>query len=113
MTSTVLRIADQFSRTPGPRYAREGDLSGETFRREVLRSHIQNAIVSKTHLLVDLDGTAGYGTSFLEEAFGGLVREDGFSAVSLRASLDFKSVEEDYLIEDIWTYIDEAQERKK
>ena len=29
---------------------------------------------------VVLDGAAGYPSSFLEEAFGGLVREDGFSA---------------------------------
>lgn len=29
-------------------------------------------------VIVDLDGTSGYGSSFLDEAFGGLVRTDGF-----------------------------------
>ena len=30
----------------------------------------------RDRLIVDLDGTAGLGTSFLEESFGGLIRRD-------------------------------------
>lgn len=108
MPDLRLSVAEEFSRTPGPRYAAEGDFSGEVFRQEVLRPKVKEAIHTKAHLLIDLDGTAGYGTSFLEEAFGGLVRMDGISAETLRAILRFKSDEEEYLVEDILSYIAEA-----
>lgn len=104
-----LIVARQFSRTPGPRYIDEGDFSGELFRREFLLSEVRAAVESGETLTVDLDGTAGYGTSFLEEAFGGLVREDKISAVALRRVLRFRSDEEDYLSEDIMSYIADAE----
>jgi hypothetical protein len=103
-----LSIARDFSRTPGSRYAKEGDHSGEQFRTEVLCPLVRKAVEAKTELGVDLDGTAGYGTSFLEEAFGGLVREEGIPATVLHKTLRLKSLEEDYLIADIWSYIDDA-----
>ncbi|WP_278069861.1 STAS-like domain-containing protein [Brevundimonas sanguinis] len=63
-------VARDFSKTPGPRYIRQGKWSGEKFR-ELLVQRIKKfgAVV------VDLDGTRGYGSSFLDEAFGGLIRE--------------------------------------
>ena len=36
---------------------------------------------------VVMDGVAGYGPSFLEEAFGGLVRKEGFDKQSLESRL--------------------------
>ena len=62
-------ISKDFSSTPGPRYIREGDFSGELFRNEILLPIITEAIENKLKVIVDLDGTAGYGTSFLEESF--------------------------------------------
>jgi hypothetical protein len=113
MSRMTLRVAEQFSSTPGSRYESEGDFSGEVFRRDVLLPRLRDAIASHRRLLIDLDGTAGYGTSFLEEAFGGLVRENHVSAAQLRAVLDLKSDEEDYLVEDIWAYIDDAEGSSK
>jgi len=104
----TLSIVRDFSPTPGPRYENEGDFSGETFRREVLRPAVEAALRNNDRLQVILDGTAGYGTSFLEEAFGGLVREDHFDAASLRNTLTFISKEEPYLVDDILSYIDDA-----
>ena len=57
-------------------------------------------------LIVDLDGAAGYATSFLEEAFGGLAREFGSQAVS--NTLELKSNDEPYLVDEILTYIRNA-----
>lgn len=111
MPERTLRVADDFSATPGSRYEREGEFSGEVFRRSVLLPQLRSAMASGQKLLIDLDGTAGYGTSFLEEAFGGLVRTDGISSEQLHATLEFKSLEEDYLIEDIWSYIDDARRK--
>ena len=108
MPDIHLSVAEQFSRTPGSRYEREGEFSGEVFRRDVLCPAVRRAMEQGVNLLIDLDGTAGYGTSFLEEAFGGLVRMDRIPAQILRRILRFKSEEEDYLVEDIFSYIDHA-----
>ena len=59
----VISVARDFSRTPGPRYTSQGDWSGEEFRKRLereLRRH--------ERLVVDLDGTRGCGSSFLDEA---------------------------------------------
>lgn len=69
---------------------------------------MKEMIANSGSLLVDLDGTAGYGTAFLEEAFGGLVR-NGILPEQLMGSLILKSTEEDYLIPEIWSYINGAE----
>lgn len=107
--SLVLAVATEFSRTPGSRYISEGDFSGEQFRKQVLLPRVRDALTSGQRLRVELDGTAGYGTSFLEEAFGGLVRDDGIEADRLRSALELISVEEPYLIDDIWDYVADAE----
>lgn len=108
----ILEVKTDFSATPGPRYIVEGDFSGELFRREVLVFKINKAIQDNLKLLVDLDGTAGYGTSFLEEAFGGLIRDDNISYDAITSAIEFKSDEEEYLIEDIQEYLKEASNEK-
>jgi hypothetical protein len=113
MNEIRLEVAKAFSRTPGSRYIREGDYSGELFRRDVLHPMIKQAIAERKVLNVDLDGTAGYGTSFLEEAFGGLVRQNFFTAEELRGVLRLTSTEEPYLVEDIESYINEADELRR
>lgn len=65
----IIKVAE-FSKYPGPRFEYLGPNSGEKFRTEVLKP----AIDSNENVAVDLDGVFGYGSSFLEEAFGGLVR---------------------------------------
>jgi hypothetical protein len=104
-----LIVASDFSRTPGSRYVREGEFSGELFRTSLLAPRVRQAIAAGTTLQIDLDGTAGYGTSFLEEAFGGLVRNDGVPESELRSTLRFVTNEEPYLEDDIWDYIAEAE----
>lgn len=112
MQSTlILKIKNDFSATPGPRYIVEGEFSGELLRTTILIKIVNEAIQNKAKLLIDLDGTAGYGTSFLEEAFGGLIREDKISYAKLKETLDFKSNEEPYLIDDIREYMEEANDK--
>lgn len=101
MTSTMIRIAADFSPTPAGRYASDGPFPGETFRDAVLLPALKKGDVT-----VDLDGTAGYGSSFLEEAFGGLVRK-GFPAEQLRRSLRIQSSRRSYEVR-IWNYIQDA-----
>ena len=53
------------------------------------------------------------GTSFLEEVFGGLIREEHIAYEDLRKYLDFISNEEPDLIDEIWGYIEDAHQNEK
>ncbi len=66
----TIHIATDFTRFPSGRYVRNGSTSGEGFRKKCLEDPVRRG----EHVVVELDGTVGYGSSFLEEAFGGLVR---------------------------------------
>lgn len=70
----TINIATQFSRYPAGRYVTDGPFSGEYFRDNWLIPALQN----EEKVTIEFDGARGYGSSFLEEAFGGLVRK-GFS----------------------------------
>jgi hypothetical protein len=63
-----------------------GPFSGEEFREELLEPALKQAIEQKHVLTIILDGVSGYGSSFLEESFGGLVRS-GFTSDQLRKHL--------------------------
>lgn len=104
----TINIARDFSPIPGARYPIEGDFSGQEFRQTLLAPKLKEAIKSGTVLLVDLDGTLGYGTSFLEEAFGGLIRSDKFSFEDIAKHLDFSCYDDPGYIQEIKSYIEEA-----
>lgn len=123
-----IKVSVDFSKSPGPRYRyrSEGqsacgqgrgkaiqpapDLhSGEQFRTELLLPRIEDAIRTGQPLTVDLDGTFGFGTSFLEEAFGGLIRENGIPVGDVRSVLTVVSNEEPELLEEIDAYMDDAE----
>lgn len=99
----------EFSRTPGTRHTVEGLFSGEDFRNEVMDTAFKDALNSHVKLTVDLDNTIGYGTSWLEEVFGGLARSEGAQKVA--DTLIFISNEEPYLIDDIKGYIKDAEQQ--
>jgi len=107
---TELSIASEFTRTPGPRKRSEGDHSGEQFLEELLRPRFASTLETGGKLHVNLDGAAGYPTSFLEEAFGGLAREYGSSLVE--QVLEFTCNDEPYLEAQIRKYIREAKQTK-
>jgi hypothetical protein len=83
---TTIRIAD-FTKSPGGRYVADGPYSGEWFRNEVLVPALRDASDRHEVTVVELDGTSGYGSSFLEEAFGGLVRKRLVDVSALREHL--------------------------
>ena len=85
---TTIRIAD-YARSPGGRFISDGPFSGEWFREEILRPALAAAIDAGQKLNVEMDGTSGYGSSFLEEAFGGLIRKRLFPASVVYRSLVF------------------------
>ncbi|MCH8530350.1 MAG: STAS-like domain-containing protein [Saccharospirillum sp.] len=99
-------IAKEFSKFPGPRYSNLGKHSGQEFRETVLLKLLKE----NDKVIIDLDGTMGFGSSFLEEAFGGLIREAGFSLADLRQKIILVSDEQPELIEEIMEYIENARE---
>jgi len=83
----TISIAKDFSATPGGRFNRDGPFSGEAFRERILLP----ALARGDHVVVELDEVAGLPASFLEEAFGGLVRRSGLPAVSVLARVDVRT----------------------
>lgn len=108
MDKILIKIKDDFSFTPGPRYIDEGNFSGEDFRIKILFPKMEKAIKENKTLVVDLDGTAGYGTSFLEESFGGLIRVNKLQFQDIIKYLEIVSEEEKYLEDDIFQYLEDA-----
>ena len=98
----LISIAKNFSRVPAGRFREDGPTSGQQFRDDILIPALRKDDVVE----VDLDGVEGYGSSFLEEAFGGLVRS-GFAAADLHKKLKIKTVDEAWRME-VWSYIDQT-----
>lgn len=102
-----IKISKDFSDTPGPRYIKDGEYSGEAFRKELLEPLFREAIEKQEKLLIDFDGGYGYPTSFLEEAFGGLVRS--YSKEQVKNILRYVSTEEPALILAVEELINKAK----
>jgi len=101
----VINVQRDFARYPAGRYTSDGPYSGQAFRENLLMSALR---IPDARIAIEFDGARGYGSSFLEEAFGGLVRA-GFSAEDLFSRIDFRSSDKS-LIEEIRTYIKEMAE---
>jgi hypothetical protein len=108
----VLSIAKDFSKTPGFRYKSQSPAtSGEQFREELLQPKYLEAVEKKDKLEVILDGTDGYLTSFLEEAFGGLQRI--YPKDNILEVISIISNEEKHWVDDIKRYAKEALAKSK
>lgn len=99
----MVSVAKDFTRFPAGRYKRNGATSGEAFRERFLEEPLRRG----ESVTVDLDGTVGYGSSFLEEAFGGLVRTSKLSAEFVLSHLVVKSADPD-LVKEIQQYVADA-----
>lgn len=104
--TTTLTVATDFARSPSGRYPTDGPNSGQRFREEYLYPALLRGEVE-----VVLDGTLTLGSSFLDEAFGGLVREKGLTPNQLRDKLVVRSRLDTY-VEKIWSYINDPKNKK-
>lgn len=97
-----------FSRTPFGRYSKDGAGNGAAFRDRFLYEPMANPRVDR--VVVRLDSVAPgyeYGSSFLEEAFGGLVRVHHLDSKIILRKLQVETEFPDYALE-IKSYIEEA-----
>jgi len=98
----VINIARDFSKYPAGRNRDDGPFTGEHFRENILIPTLKD----HSHITIELDGTRGYGSSFLEEAFGGLARK-GMSLDTIRNKISIVSGDKS-LVREIWQYVEEA-----
>ncbi len=101
----TINIANDFSRYPYGRYRKYSKTSGEVFREDFLIPAL------KTHeqVQIELDGTEGYGSSFLDEAFAGLIRTENLKKEDVLNKLSFISKNDPSLIEEINKYINDTK----
>lgn len=110
---TNINIAKDFSPYPHGRTPKDGMHNGETFRDDLLAPAVRTAVQNHGTVVIDLDGVKALGSSFSEEAFGGLLR------MAIAPSQDvLRSVEVRYtrpwlrsIAEDIRAYMSEAADR--
>lgn len=83
----TINISTDFTDCPGPRYCVQGDYSGEQFYHSLLNKKFASCISQDTELLLNLDDTNGYMSSFLDEAIGNLVYDFGGKEVRNRLKI--------------------------
>ncbi|QIC63487.1 STAS-like domain-containing protein [Acinetobacter schindleri] len=100
-------VAEDFYRRPAGRYRSQGTYTGEAFREDILLPHLKK-LPQNDKLLVDFTGVSMTGSSFLEEAFGGLVRNHSFDYSKLKDILVLSFPRRPSLEETVWKYIQDA-----
>ena len=103
-----------FSEYPGPRYKSQGNSSGEEFYIKVLNPAFAECYRNKEILEVYLDGTAGYPSSFLDEAFGELVYDFSLEVVKrfLKIKTDRYLRHESMILKETFPQWENKREKK-
>lgn len=96
-----------YSKEPFGRYPSDGDSDGQTFRNNFLIPAL------KTHEIVtiDLDVLHEINSSFIDEAFAGLIKYCDFTFKNLEQRLKFIAKNSDWINEIKW-YMQEEQQKK-
>lgn len=102
----LLLVSKDFSELPFGRYPKHGPNNGQRFRDDFLIPALQQ----HQSILVDLTGTRGLAPSFLEEAFGGLVRK-GYTESELRLRMEITNSDTSY-VDDSWSYVVDEQRKQ-
>jgi len=85
MQTKIINIPKDFNPRPYGRDEKDGEFNGQNFCHNFLAPALKsNGIVH-----VELTGYNRYGRSFLDEAFGGLIREEGFTPEQIKSKLTY------------------------
>lgn len=104
-----IKVATDFTQTPGARHIEDGAYPGDEFRDKILLPQYLEAVANNQKLIIDLDGCYGYATSFLEESFGGMVRK--LKKKGIMNNIEIISKEDESLKELICNYVKEEESR--
>lgn len=83
----TIDIPKDFTKTPGWRTYKDGPFSGQEFFDKILKKDFKRAKDQDVKLKIILDGSNGYTTSFLNEAFRRLGEEYGADEVWNRLTI--------------------------
>lgn len=101
----IINIANDYSNVLGGRWIRLGPFSGEDFYNTKLEPAFREARDNGDTLVIELDGTKGYPSSFLDQSFGHLARTYGTDTV--RSVLRFRGAVfgwvAEYIDTKVWT----------
>lgn len=111
MERILYDVGNKFHHRPMGRKKTDGEFSGEVFREKILYPFFSELSTQKSNkvLVLDFNNVSMAGSSFLEEAFGGLVRA-GIKKDLIISHLEILvDIELKELIEDrIYQYIKRA-----
>lgn len=91
-----INIGKDFSDHPIGRYRSDGVASGEVFCQDILIPALDRLGPGEKLEIVLDDGVDGYGSSFLVEAFAGVVKTGRMGAIELLSTLVFRYSEPDF-----------------
>jgi hypothetical protein len=83
MKTKNISFVKDFTDAPGGRYRHEGPFSGEQFRNDLL----EPALREFDQVILNLNGAIGYPSSFIDEAFGGLIESLGYDIVTKKLEI--------------------------
>ena len=89
---TTIDVAQDFSQSPRRLTPKDVPANATTFRQQ----HLVPVLENNDRAIVILDGVGGYSASFLNDAFGGLVRKEGYSAKKVFDSFVFRATKLGY-----------------
>ena len=87
----LIRVSD-YTLYPSGRFSTDGEGNAEDFRTKYLLPPLKD----NQQILVNLDGVNGYPASFLDAAFGGLVRDEGFDSEFIQEHVELQALELGY-----------------
>lgn len=105
--NNVFRIANDFYKRPSGRYKTDGKYTAEHLR-EIIIDKLKS---SDEKLFIDISGLSMFSSPFIDECFGGMIRNNLISKDELLKRIEFISDEysdkDKSIIEKILTNIDE------
>lgn len=106
--SCTINIGKDYTDLPYGRDERDGEYNGKHFRKTVLIPKLRVC----DRVVIIMGDALGYGSSFLDEAFAGLIKYEGFSKSEILQKIDFQYHKKS-VIQNIYNYMDEAEANKK
>lgn len=105
----IIEVVTEFHPRPKWRYIYEGEGSGEEFRQTQLAPYLK--IFERVEVV--LTGYNRYGPSFISEAFGGLIRDEGFKLDELKRKLTITHKDLPSIVGASWAEIEKASQSLK
>jgi len=99
----IIKVSD-FSNSPFGRYPSDSNHCGEFFRKNILIPALSRPGIIKVDMDTGMARGYEYGSSFLHEAFGGLVLKEGYSSEDIEERISILSKFDD-LVEEVGEYM--------